>query len=127
MLSRCALQRCRYCCVVNMSNDHDKLALLCSIHVASVVQMTHMLLTHGGLMKSKAVSITQRFATYWSAVVHDYEHGGMNNDFLIKTSNPLAVLYNDQSPLENHHVSASSRLVYAPEYRFMAVRVRCCA
>ena len=80
-----------------------------------------MLLTHGGLVKSNAVSRNQRFATYWSAVVHDFEHGGMNNDFLIKTSSPLALLYNDQSPLENHHLSASTRVVYAPENRFLTV------
>ena len=27
----------------------------------------------------------------FTAVVHDYEHKGVNNDFLVKTSDPLAV------------------------------------
>jgi len=35
----------------------------------------------------------------------------VNNDFLIKTSNPLAIQYNDLSPLENHHVSQTFRLL----------------
>ena len=83
--------------------------------------MTHMLLCHGGLLKGNAFSKHQHFATLWSAVVHDFEHSGVNNDFLIKTSNCLAITYNDQSPLENHHLAASSRVVYAPEYRFLAV------
>lgn len=66
---------------------------LCSTHVASVLQMTHMLLCHGGLLKSNAFSGTLHLASYWAAVVHDFQHGGFNNDFLIKTADPIALLY----------------------------------
>ena len=83
--------------------------------------MTHMLLVHGGVLKSKVMNRTQQLATYWSATVHDYEHGGLNNDFLIKTAHPLAITYNDSSPLENHHLAASSRVLYMPEYCFPPV------
>ena len=55
----------------------------CSIHVASVVHMSHMLMCHGGVMKSQALSMRQQMATYFSALVHDFEHGGVNNDFLV--------------------------------------------
>ncbi|KAA6423770.1 MAG: hypothetical protein FRX49_06341 [Trebouxia sp. A1-2] len=93
-----------------------------SIHAASVVQMTHMLLCHGGLIKSGLITKTQQLSSYWSAAVHDYEHGGLNNDFLIKTSHALAVRYNDQSPLENHHMSAAVQLLFQPDYSYIAVR-----
>ncbi|KAL0037875.1 hypothetical protein WJX79_003284 [Trebouxia sp. C0005] len=91
-----------------------------SIHAASVVQMTHMLLCHGGLIKSGLITKTQQLSSYWSAAVHDYEHGGLNNDFLIKTSHALAVRYNDQSPLENHHMSAAVQLLFQPDYSYIA-------
>ena len=75
--------------VTGASLVHDA----CSTHVASVVQMTHMIMCHGGVMNSGAMDGPQRIATYWSALVHDHEHGGMNDDFLIKTFHPLAVTY----------------------------------
>lgn len=40
-------------------------------------------------------------------MVHDFEHKGVNNDFLVRTGDALALLYNDHSPNENHHMAAS--------------------
>lgn len=29
-------------------------------------------------------------------VLHDFEHGGLTNDFLVSSNDPLAVIYNDK-------------------------------
>lgn len=87
--------------------------------------MTHMLLTHGGILQSKALGKTQLLAAYWSAAVHDFEHGGVNKDFLIKTAHPLAITYNDQSPLENHHLAAAVRLIFDAELFYLPVSTSC--
>lgn len=92
-----------------------------SIHVAAVVQMTHMLLRHGGILKSGAMGQLEHWASIWSAAVHDYEHGGLINDFLCKTQHYLAITYNDQSPLENHHLAAATRLLSDPELAYLPV------
>ena len=83
--------------------------------------MTHMVLCRGGVLQCGAMTNHQHIASIWSAVMHDFEHGGLNNDFLIKTSSPLAITYNDQSPLENHHLAASTRLFAQDQYRFLPV------
>ena len=47
------------------------------------------------------------FATIYAAAVHDYEHNGTTNAFHVNTGSELALLYNDQAVLENHHVSST--------------------
>lgn len=37
-------------------------------------------------------------ASYLAAVLHDYEHKGLNNDFLVRAGDDLAFTYNDISP-----------------------------
>eukprot|EP00003_Mantamonas_plastica_P018806 TRINITY_DN3069_c0_g1_i1.p1 TRINITY_DN3069_c0_g1~~TRINITY_DN3069_c0_g1_i1.p1 ORF type:complete len:240 (+),score=89.08 TRINITY_DN3069_c0_g1_i1:284-1003(+) len=48
------------------------------------------------------------------AVVHDFEHPGRNNAFLVKTHSELAMRYNDHSVLENHHISAAYSVLSDP-------------
>ncbi len=40
-----------------------------------------------------------------STIGHDLDHPGTNNYFQIATHSTLSLLYNDLSPLENHHCS----------------------
>ena len=44
-------------------------------------------------------------------IIHDFGHPGLTGDFLVATSHPLALRYNDRSPLENHHASAAFTLM----------------
>ncbi len=72
-------------------------------------------------MQAGQAGALQVCSAYWSAAVHDFEHGGVNNDFLIKTAHPLAITYNDQSPLENHHLAAATLEVLKPEHLYTPV------
>ena len=48
---------------------------------------------------------TDLFNLIFGASIHDYDHSGTNNVYLINNLDDLALKYNDKSPLENHHIS----------------------
>eukprot|EP00741_Cyanophora_paradoxa_P018633 tig00021072_g17983.t1 len=74
-------------------------------HAADVVQSMVCVLTRGGV--GARLSDEDKLAAILACIIHDYEHPGVNNNFLVSTSAPLALRYNDRSPLESHHASAA--------------------
>jgi hypothetical protein len=50
-----------------------------------------------------------------AACAHDVGHIGVNNQYLIDSSEPLAVKYNDRSPLENMHCATLFQVASVPE------------
>ncbi|KAK4300112.1 hypothetical protein Pmani_027668 [Petrolisthes manimaculis] len=59
-------------------------------------------------------------ALYTASAMHDYDHPGRTNAFLVTTNAPQAVLYNDRSVLENHHAAAAwSLFLSRPQYNFL--------
>jgi hypothetical protein len=75
-------------------------------HAADVLQTLHVTLHSAGLVPHYAGGHTL-LACYLAAVVHDYEHLGVTNDFLVNTDSELAIRYNDRAPMENHHLAAA--------------------
>ncbi|GAX73385.1 hypothetical protein CEUSTIGMA_g838.t1 [Chlamydomonas eustigma] len=94
----------------------------CRIHAADVLRNLYVILTRGGVLDKVSgndpVDVTF-LAAIISAVIHDFEHRGVNNDFLIKSADELALIYNDRAPMENHHVSASFRALQQDSLNFL--------
>ncbi|KAF6253310.1 hypothetical protein COO60DRAFT_1547491 [Scenedesmus sp. NREL 46B-D3] len=90
-----------------------------AMHAADVLQTYNAIIHRGGLMPGY-VDPLHLMACYTAAVVHDFEHGGLTNDFLVNSLDSLAVLYNDRSPLENHHLAAAFKLMRHPDFNFLA-------
>lgn len=92
-------------------------------HVASVLQATHAVLEMGGVKRAvggKRSGRLELMACLLAAVVHDHEHKGLSNDFLVRTSHERALLYNDKHVNEHHHVATAFRLLLRnPEYNFL--------
>lgn len=47
-----------------------------------------------------------------AAIIHDIDHPGRTNAFLCNERNELAILYNDQAVLENHHAALAFQLTW---------------
>ena len=56
---------------------------------------------------------------YIAACIHDIDHSGFTNDFLIDTTNALALMHNNRSPHENHHLFMSWTLLNDEKFNFL--------
>jgi len=91
-----------------------------STHAADVLQITHFCIEVGGLKQAINMTPSDCLAALLSAAMHDYDHPGFNNNFHIRTTAYLAILYNDRSVLENLHCYQIFDLVKNPKYNIFA-------
>ncbi|XP_061932061.1 dual specificity calcium/calmodulin-dependent 3',5'-cyclic nucleotide phosphodiesterase 1 isoform X9 [Apis cerana] len=84
-----------------------------NLHAADVAQTMHYILCQTGLMNW--LTDLEIFATLVAAIIHDYEHTGTTNNFHVMSGSDTALLYNDRAVLENHHISASFRIMREDE------------
>jgi GAF domain-containing protein len=97
---------------------HDKNPFHNLHHATYVTQFAYMLIH--ATNADKYLSPKQLFGVILSAVVHDVDHPGNTNMFEINSQSPLALLYNDQSVLENHHCSTAFQLMRKPTSNIFA-------
>ncbi|XP_023578665.1 calcium/calmodulin-dependent 3',5'-cyclic nucleotide phosphodiesterase 1B [Octodon degus] len=83
------------------------------IHAADVTQTVHCFLLRTGMVH--CLSEIEVLAIIFAAAIHDYEHTGTTNSFHIQTKSECAILYNDRSVLENHHISSVFRMMQDDE------------
>lgn len=83
------------------SNYHEKNKYHNSTHAADVCHALYYFIT--GLGLESLLQVEDLFACLIAAAIHDVDHPGYNNGFMIATSNPIALRYNDQSVLEHYH------------------------
>ncbi|XP_024916120.1 calcium/calmodulin-dependent 3',5'-cyclic nucleotide phosphodiesterase 1B isoform X2 [Cynoglossus semilaevis] len=79
------------------------------VHAADVTQTLHCLLLRSGLVHW--LTELEVMASLFAAAIHDYEHTGTTNSFHVHTNSEFALIYNDRSVLESHHLSAAFRLL----------------
>ncbi|KAH0819415.1 hypothetical protein GEV33_003376 [Tenebrio molitor] len=80
-----------------------------SLHAADVTQSTHVLLNTPAL--ESVFTPLEVTAALFAACIHDVDHPGLTNQFLINSSSELALMYNDESVLENHHLAVAFKLL----------------
>jgi hypothetical protein len=101
-------------------------------HAAAVMHAMYASLEHGGIARTCATALSEgdaapdehgkleMMACLLAAAVHDYEHRGLTNDFLAKTCDARALLYNDNHVNENHHVAAAFAVLRRTECNFLS-------
>ena len=82
------------------------------LHAADVTQSTHLLLSSPAL--AECFTPLEIMAAILACTVHDVDHPGVNNLYLINTGSDLALMYNDESVLENHHLAVAFKILQNP-------------
>eukprot|EP00094_Tigriopus_californicus_P008806 TCALIF_08487-PA protein Name:"Similar to dnc cAMP-specific 3',5'-cyclic phosphodiesterase, isoform F (Drosophila melanogaster)" AED:0.28 eAED:0.28 QI:0/0.66/0.7/0.8/1/1/10/946/529 len=85
-----------------------------NVHAADVTQSINVLLNSPNL--EAVFTPLELMAAIFSAAIHDVDHPGLTNQYLINTSSELALMYNDESVLENHHLAVAFKLVQNPDF-----------
>uniref|UniRef100_A0AAR2IXL6 Phosphodiesterase n=1 Tax=Pygocentrus nattereri TaxID=42514 RepID=A0AAR2IXL6_PYGNA len=89
---------------------HSNVAYHNSLHAADVTQSIHCLLSTPAL--DAVFTDLEILAALFAAAIHDVDHPGVSNQFLINTNSELALMYNDESVLENHHLAVGFKLLH---------------
>lgn len=55
----------------------------------------------------------------FAAAIHDVDHPGVTNQYLIDSGNELALMYNDESVLENHSLAVAFKLLQEDNCNFL--------
>uniref|UniRef100_A0A3P9KVN3 Phosphodiesterase n=1 Tax=Oryzias latipes TaxID=8090 RepID=A0A3P9KVN3_ORYLA len=102
------------------ASDSDSDSGITHSHMGFLVSKTYTVSEDGYGCLSSLIPALELMALYVAAAMHDYDHPGRTNAFLVATSAPQAVLYNDRSVLENHHAASAWNLFMShPEYNFL--------
>merc|ERR1719251_99428 len=83
------------------------------LHAADVTQSTHILLSSSAL--EEVFTPLEVLAAILASCIHDVDHPGVTNQYLVNTGSELALMYNDESVLENHHLAVAFKLLQSKE------------
>ena len=84
-------------------------------HAADVTQTNYYFMKKCGFETQAQMTQLEKVAMIVAPMVHDTDHPGFNNIFLINTTNKMALRYNDKSVLENHHVALAFDIMHHSE------------
>lgn len=79
------------------------------IHGGDVAQSTNVLISCPSL--TGVFSELEVLSAIFASAVHDVDHPGFTNQYLINSNSELAIMYNDESVLEQHHLAVAFKLL----------------
>ncbi|KAI6216518.1 Phosphodiesterase [Aphelenchoides fujianensis] len=87
------------------------------IHGADVAQSINVLISSPAL--EGVFTEMETLAAVFAAAIHDVDHPGYTNQYLINSNSELAIMYNDESVLEQHHLAVAFKLLQDPSCDFL--------
>lgn len=88
------------------------------IHAADVAQSMNVLISSPAL--KGVFTDMEILAAIFASAIHDVDHPGFTNQYLINSNSELAIMYNDESVLEQHHLAVAFKLLQDNTCDFLA-------
>ena len=85
------------------------------LHAADITHTCLIYFKIGKVNEICKFSKISKCSLFLSCMCHDYKHPGVNNNYLKETKNELSLIYNDNSILENMHISEAFKLMNVDE------------
>ncbi|KRZ97245.1 putative 3',5'-cyclic phosphodiesterase pde-4, partial [Trichinella sp. T8] len=95
--------------LLHLEDHYRKNSYHNSLHAADVTQTVHVMLSTPSL--ESVFTDLEKFAVIFAAAIHDVDHPGLTNQFLVNSGSELAIMYNDESVLEQHHLAVAFKLL----------------
>mmetsp|Transcript_29635 Transcript_29635/g.49803 ORF Transcript_29635/g.49803 Transcript_29635/m.49803 type:complete len:718 (-) Transcript_29635:1354-3507(-) len=96
-------------CLLMMKQDSLEPELV--VNVGAQVQSTW-----SGVIERTSMTRIEVLAMIFAAAVHDLDHPGMNNDFMVRSMDRLAIRYNDAAVLESHSCALAFEYLQEEDY-----------
>jgi hypothetical protein len=104
-VSKCIFQQCDLFKLIpekkfldfiqELTNDYSRsVEYHNDLHAADVLQTLYVIVVGGSLVDSLSLTKLDIVALMVAAACHDYKHGGLNNDYQVKSQSELAIVYN---------------------------------
>uniref|UniRef100_F7AP89 Phosphodiesterase n=1 Tax=Ciona intestinalis TaxID=7719 RepID=F7AP89_CIOIN len=95
--------------MMTLEDHYRKVPYHNSLHAADVTQSVHVLLSSAAL--DSVFTDLEVLAALVASAMHDVDHPGLNNQYHCANSTELAIMYNDECVLENHHLAVGFKLM----------------
>ena len=76
-------------------------------HIVDSLQAMHFFMSVANLRTFAHLKNLDVFNSFLANLIHDYEHPGYTNQFIVRTKHPIAGRYSDYCVLENHHLASA--------------------
>jgi len=104
--------------VNTVRNHYNNNPFHCFKHGFCVLQMAYALIYQSNILEQ--LTMLERLILITSCLGHDLDHPGYNNAYQVNAKTDLAIIYNDNAPLENHHSAMLFAILRLPSCNLMA-------
>ncbi|CAI2387036.1 unnamed protein product [Moneuplotes crassus] len=94
-----------------LQSSYNQIAYHNKTHATDLSQTCYYYMHTCHMIDICKLSRVEQMAMLLAGFMHDTDHPGFNNAYMVNTSSPLAIRYNDKAVLENYHAAMGFKIM----------------